>query len=76
MKATPAVSIIVCHMTVKELFEEWLSAIKLRVKPSTYVNYRMKMEKHIIPEFGDLRYDLLTVPMIRSLSPIKPLSSQ
>ena len=24
-----------CHMTVKELFSEWLSAVKLRVKPST-----------------------------------------
>lgn len=64
IKTAPAVSVIVCHMTVKELFEEWLFAIKLRVKSSTYANYRMKVEKHIIPEFGGLRYDLLTVPMI------------
>ena len=27
---------VTCRMTVKELFSEWLSAIKLRVKPSTY----------------------------------------
>ncbi len=53
-----------CHMTVKELFDEWLSAIKLRVKPSTYANYLLKVEKHILPAFGGLRYDALTVQML------------
>lgn len=52
------------HMTVKELFNEWLSAIKLRVKPSTYANYLLKVEKHILPAFGGLRYDMLTVQML------------
>ena len=53
-----------CHMTVKELFNEWLSAIKLRVKSSTYANYLLKVEKHILPTFGGLRYDALTVQML------------
>ena len=53
-----------CHMTVKELFNEWLSAIKLRVKPSSYANYLLKVEKHILPAFGGLRYDALTVQML------------
>lgn len=53
-----------CHLTVKELFDEWLSAVKLRVKPSTYANYAMKAEKHILPVFGGLRYDMLTVQML------------
>jgi len=53
-----------CHMTVKELFSEWLSAVKLRVKPSTYANYLLKVEKHILPAFGGLRYDALTVQML------------
>lgn len=53
-----------CHVTVKELFDEWLSAVRLRVKPSTYANYAMKIEKHILPAFGGLHYDILTVQML------------
>lgn len=55
-----------CHLTVKELFNEWLSAIKLRIKSSTYANYLMKVDKHILPTFGGLRYDTLTVQMLNS----------
>ena len=33
-----------CHLTVNTLFDEWLSAVKLRVKPSTYANYQMKID--------------------------------
>lgn len=53
-----------CRLTVKELFDEWLSAVKLRVKPSTYANYLLKIEKHILPAFGEIRYDMLTVQML------------
>ena len=53
-------------LTVKELFEEWLSAIKLKVKSSTYANYRMKADKHILPEFGRLRYDKMAVQSVHS----------
>jgi len=66
IKTASAASIIVSNLTVKELFDEWLSAVKRRVKPSTYANYRMKVEKHIIPEFGGLRYDLLCTSMINT----------
>ena len=52
-------------LTVKMLFEEWLSSVKLRTKASTYANYRMKADKHILPEFGGLRYEYLTVSMIQ-----------
>ena len=62
---TPAMSTS-CRLTVKELFSEWLSAVKLRVKPSTYANYQMKIEKHILPSFGGIRYDSLTVQMLNS----------
>ena len=54
------------NLTVRVLFEEWLTAIQLRVKESTFANYRMKAEKHILPEFGDLLYDSLTVKMLHS----------
>lgn len=47
-----------CHFTVKELFAEWMSAVRLRVKSSTYANYQMKIDKHILPVFGGMRYDI------------------
>ena len=43
----------VTEMTVKALCTEWLSVSSHRVKESTLANYRMKIEKHIIPHFGD-----------------------
>lgn len=51
-------------LTVKELFEEWLAMVKCKVKTSTYANYCMKAEKHILPEFGSVRYDKLTAKML------------
>lgn len=41
-------------VTINSVYEEWLNAIVNRVKESTYVNYKMKFEKHILPEFGDM----------------------
>lgn len=64
---TRPVSVSSGKMTVKMLFDEWLSAVKLKVKESTYANYRMKADKHILPEFSDLRYDCLTVGMVHDL---------
>lgn len=66
LKASASSPHAVCHLTVKALFSEWLSAVKLRVKPSTYANYLLKVEKHLLPTFGGLRYDSLTVQMINS----------
>lgn len=42
------------EMTVGKLCAEWLSVSSHRVKLSTLANYRMKIEKHIIPQFGDI----------------------
>lgn len=66
LKATTPTTHSICRLTVKELFSEWLSAVKLRVKPSTFANYQMKVEKHILPAFGGMRYDSLTVLMLNS----------
>lgn len=41
-------------ITINSVYEEWLNAIVNRVKESTYANYKMKFEKHILPEFGDM----------------------
>ena len=51
-------------VTVRELFEEWLSAARLKVKPSTYACYYMKVTKHILPAFGGLAYEKVTVSSI------------
>ena len=39
------------HQTIlfKEYAKEWLSAIKLRIKKSTYSNYKSNLDRHILP---------------------------
>ena len=44
----------ITEKTVKEITLEYLTAVKPRLKESTWVNYRMKAEKHIIPAFGNM----------------------
>lgn len=48
------------HITVLEVYQEWIIAVANRVKESSYANYRTKFEKHIIPEFGDLPCSAIT----------------
>ena len=48
------------EMTVRELCYEWLSVVQSRIKPSTLANYRMKLEKHIIPTFSGILCHQLT----------------
>ena len=50
-----------CNFTFKELSDLWLESIVHNVKESTYSNYNMKLEKHIIPYFGTIRYEKLNV---------------
>ena len=64
LKAEPENFISSGRLTVKELFEEWLSSVQFRVKASTLANYRMKADKHILPEFGGVRYENLTARTI------------
>ena len=37
--------------------EEWLYLKKNSVKESTYLNYKFKIEKHLIPDLGDKTFD-------------------
>ena len=64
LKASPVKNSIPSRLTVKELFDEWLTAVRLKVKPSTYANYQMKAKKHLLPEFGSICYERLTAKMI------------
>lgn len=64
LKAKPSVPIPSGSLTFGVLFEEWLSAVRLRVKESTYANYRRKAQKHILPAFGKLHYANLTPDLV------------
>lgn len=55
-----------CVLTVKELFYEWLSAVRFKVKESTYFCYKMKVDKHLLPEFGKMNYAKLDVRTIHN----------
>lgn len=50
-----------CNFSFGELSELWLESIVHNVRESTYSNYSMKLEKHIIPYFGAIHYEKLTV---------------
>jgi len=47
-------------LTVKKLFTEWLSAKFIKTKASTYANYAFKVEKYLIPAFGNLKIEKLS----------------
>lgn len=47
------------------LCSEWLSAVQLRVKPTTLCNYKMKLNKHILPVFGNIKYNCITVKLVQ-----------
>lgn len=48
------------NLTLNNLFNLWFEDIRMKVKESTYMNYRMKYEKHIQPSLGKTLYDKLT----------------
>ncbi|MBR1433072.1 site-specific integrase [Ruminococcus sp.] len=45
----------ITEITVREITTEYLATMKPRLKESTYANYKMKAEKHIIPALGEKR---------------------
>ena len=49
----------ITEMTVKQLSMEWLCIVKCRIKESTAANYRMKIERHIVPYLGDISSAML-----------------
>jgi len=64
LKASQETTVSSGRLTFGEICAEWFSAVKLRVKESTLANYRMKAERHILPEFGVMRYEMLTAAAV------------
>lgn len=52
--------IVSCSSTIGELLGVWLSDLKNRIKETTHSNYQMKLQKHILPSFSGMKYDMLT----------------
>ena len=50
-----------CNFAFGELSNLWLESIMHNVKESTYSNYSMKLEKHILPYFVAVRYEKQTI---------------
>ena len=48
-----------CKATVGEIAVMWLCDVRNRVKESTFANYEMKLNKHILPYFSGIKYDKL-----------------
>ncbi len=61
LKSAPRPSVMPHNKTVGALLSEWIRAIQSTVKESTFANYEMKIRKHLLPAFGGLRCDLLSV---------------
>lgn len=60
-----------CKATFGELVSAWLNNIRNSVKESTYMNYLMKSEKHILPFFGKTQYEKLTVNILNDFISLK-----
>lgn len=56
--------VVKCGFTFGELSDIWLESLRNNVKESTFSNYSMKLQKHIIPELGGIKYDKLTVNLL------------
>ena len=46
--------------TVGQFLEEWHAAIKVSIRPTTWVNYRNYVKLYVIPHIGDTRLQDLT----------------
>ncbi len=53
-------------MSIQELSSEWMLTVQNRIKESTASNYRMKLEKHILPALGDKNCNMITAKDIYS----------
>lgn len=58
----------VCTKTLSELCDEWLSCAKLRVKQSSYCCYERLIITHILPYFGNMKYDELNSRIINAFT--------
>jgi integrase len=54
-------------LTVGQFLQDWLTAIKSDVTPSTFVSYENTVRLHLIPAVGDLRLSKFGAPHVQRL---------
>lgn len=55
-----------CKINLQSIADEWISTVTKRVKESTSSNYIMKLQKHILPEFGNKSISNLSADSVYS----------
>ena len=45
-----------CNLLVVDILKMWLESRRTEIKESSYAGYRHKLEKHLIPFFGEMKY--------------------
>lgn len=53
-----------CDLLVADILKMWLESCRARIKESSYASYRNKLEKHLFPYFGGIKYVRLTPDII------------
>lgn len=53
--------------TVRQFFDEWLAAMKMSLKPTTFNNYSRYAEYYVLPVIGDRKLQALTTETITRL---------
>ena len=60
------VPVTVLRLTVQEGCEQWLAAVKLRVKESSYANYENIVRRHILPQLGRASFTSLSAAKLNA----------
>jgi len=55
-----------CHYLVSDIMQMWLENRKSHIKESSFASYQNKIQKHIMPYFGRLKYSALTAEMLEN----------
>ncbi|MDU2621948.1 MAG: site-specific integrase, partial [Streptococcus lutetiensis] len=50
----------------RELSELWLENYKLEVRPQSYRNTVNRLNKYLLPAFGDMKVERITLPMVQT----------
>ena len=56
------------NLTFAEVTIQWLSAVSLKLKPSTYAGYRAMLDLHILPSLGKYKIQNLTATDVSRLA--------
>jgi len=65
--ADKGTAVAASKITVREYLEQWLEGYASQVKPTTYVSYKLHVDKYIVPRIGAERLQQLTPMMVGQL---------